>query len=83
MGTRYKGPAARLCCQCSRAVFDSEIEQRPQGDHPCLMVDEANGGLWDTSDVGGGNWANFYVHVEDVAAALVQAAELGATVAPA
>lgn len=62
-------------------LFDWEIEERPQGDQPYLMVDEANGGLWDTSDMGGGNWAIFYVHVEDVAAALEQAVALGATVA--
>ena len=29
-------------------LFDWEIEERPQGDQPYLMVDEANGGLWDT-----------------------------------
>jgi uncharacterized protein len=62
-------------------LFDWEIEERPQGDQPYLMVDEANGGLWDTTDMGGGNWAIFYVHVEDVAAALEQAVALGATVA--
>jgi predicted enzyme related to lactoylglutathione lyase len=62
-------------------LFDWEIEETPQGDQPYLMVDEANGGLWDTSAVGGGNWAIFYVHVEDVAAALKQAVDLGASVA--
>ena len=62
-------------------LFDWEIEERPQGDQPYLMVDEANGGLWDTSAVGGGNWAIFYVHVEDVEVALEQAVALGATVA--
>jgi uncharacterized protein len=62
-------------------LFDWEIEETPQGDQPYLMVDEANGGLWDTSAAGGGNWAIFYVHVEDVAAALKQAVDLGASVA--
>lgn len=45
------------------------------------MVDEANGGLWDNSGVGRGNWAIFYVHAKDVAAALEQDVTLGATVA--
>jgi predicted enzyme related to lactoylglutathione lyase len=45
------------------------------------MVDEGRGGLWDTSDLNGERWAIFYVHVEDVAAALDQAVRLGATVA--
>src|SRR5215217_5895188 len=49
-------------------LFDWEIEETPQGDQPYMMVDQANGGLWDTSAVGGGKWAIFYVHVEDVAA---------------
>ena len=62
-------------------LFDWKIEESPQGDQPYLMVDEANGGLWDTSDAGGGSWAIFYVHVEDVQAALAQAVALGATVA--
>ena len=39
------------------------------------------GGLWDTSDTPLGNWAVFYVHVADVAAAVAQAQQLGATVA--
>src|SRR3954453_1413391 len=68
---------ARSMVGCS----DWEIEERPQGDQPYLMVDEANGGLWDTSNVGRGNWAIFYVRVEDVAATLEQAVALGATVA--
>jgi len=45
------------------------------------MVDEARGGLWDTSDLGAANWAIFYVRVEDVPAALDQALRLGASVA--
>lgn len=62
-------------------LFDWEIEETPQGDQPYMMVDKANGGLWDTSTIGGGNWAIFYVHVEDVAASLQQAVDLGASVA--
>lgn len=45
------------------------------------MVEEDRGGLWDTSAMGGGNWAIFYVHVDDVQATIHQAQELGATVA--
>ena len=45
------------------------------------MINEGAGGLWDTSASGMGKWAIFYVHVDDVAAALANAQELGATVA--
>ena len=44
------------------------------------MVGGDAGGLWDTSAVGGGSWAVFYVHVDDVAAAVERAEGLGATV---
>ena len=40
-----------------------------------------SGGLWDTSGMGGENWAIFYVHVDDVAATVKRAEELGAKVA--
>jgi hypothetical protein len=45
------------------------------------MVDGGAGGLWDTSAMGGQNWAIFYVHVDDVAASVAKATELGASVA--
>ncbi len=45
------------------------------------MVDGGRGGLWDTSAIGGTNWAIFYVHVDDVRAAITQAEALGASVA--
>jgi predicted enzyme related to lactoylglutathione lyase len=45
------------------------------------MVDEGRGGLWNTSAIGGGNWAIFHVHVDDVPASINHAQELGATVA--
>ncbi len=38
------------------------------------------GGLWDTTALGGASWAIFYVHVDDVPAAISRAEELGATV---
>ena len=45
------------------------------------MVDTDKGGLWDTTDMGGQNWAIFYVHVDDVEKSIARAQELGATVA--
>ena len=44
------------------------------------MVNGNAGGLWDTSATEMGKWAVFYVHVDDVAASLAKAHELGATV---
>jgi predicted enzyme related to lactoylglutathione lyase len=45
------------------------------------MVEGDRGGLWDTSGIGGGSWAIFSAQVDDVAAAVARAVELGATVA--
>jgi predicted enzyme related to lactoylglutathione lyase len=45
------------------------------------MVSGEQGGLWDTSSMGGGNWAIFYVQVDDVAASIAKAVGLGASVA--
>jgi hypothetical protein len=45
------------------------------------MVDGSSGGLWDTSGMGGDNWAIFYVHVDDVRATISRAEQLGASVA--
>jgi predicted enzyme related to lactoylglutathione lyase len=45
------------------------------------MVNGGAGGLWDTSATAMGNWAVFYVHVDDVAASIAHAEQLGATVA--
>jgi len=61
-------------------LFNWEIED-PAGPAPYFMVDGGSGGLWDTSDMGAGNYAIFYVHVDDVNASIDQAVELGATVA--
>ena len=44
------------------------------------MINENQGGLWDTSEMGAGNWAIFYVQVEDVHTAIDRAQQLGATV---
>ncbi len=44
------------------------------------MIDGDKGGVWDTTSVGGGSWAIFYVQVDDVKATIDKAAGLGATV---
>ena len=61
-------------------LFEWEIGA-PQGPAKYAMVQGDKGGLWDTSDTGGANWAIFYVQVEDVQATIDQAVGLGATVA--
>jgi predicted enzyme related to lactoylglutathione lyase len=43
------------------------------------MVNEGEGGLWDTSAMGAANWAIFYVQVDDVQKAIAHAEELGAS----
>ncbi|MGL3807143.1 VOC family protein [Paeniglutamicibacter sp. R2-26] len=45
------------------------------------MVNGGEGGLWDTSSVGGGSWAVFYGQVDDVEAAIESATSLGASIA--
>jgi len=45
------------------------------------MVNSDQGGLWDTTSLGGSSWAIFYVQVENVRAAISRAEALGATVA--
>ena len=44
------------------------------------MIDGDKGGLWDTTSVGGGSWAIFYVQVDDVKTVIDKATSLGATV---
>ncbi len=53
----------------------------PPSDARYSMVDGDSGGLWDTSAMGAGNWAIFYVQVDDVAASVDKAVGLGASVA--
>jgi uncharacterized protein len=60
-------------------LFDWEIGE-PSVPAQYSMVDEGRGGLWDTSGIGGQNWAIFYVQVLDVRAAIDRAIALGATV---
>jgi uncharacterized protein len=61
-------------------LFDWEVGE-PSMPAAYSMVNGGDGGLWDTSGMGGGNWAIFYVHVDDVAASIEKAQQLGATVA--
>ncbi|SDL28132.1 VOC family protein [Microbacterium azadirachtae] len=47
------------------------------------MVNETDGGLWDTSGIGSGTWAIFYVEVSDIRASVDAALARGAeTVLP-
>ena len=48
-------------------LFSWEIGP-PEGPAKYAMVQGGQGGLWDTSDMGGANWAIFYVQVDDVQA---------------
>jgi predicted enzyme related to lactoylglutathione lyase len=60
-------------------LFDWRFgEPGPQG---YGTVDQDAGGLWDTTAIGGGTWAIFYLQVDDVQATVARAVELGATVA--
>jgi len=61
------------------ALFNWEIGE-PSMPARYSMINENRGGLWDTSEMGAGNWAIFYVQVEDVHAAIDRAQQLGATV---
>jgi len=60
-------------------VFGWTIEA-PQGPMNYGMIDGTSGGVWDSSDTGGDNYAIFYVNVDDVQATVDRAVELGATV---
>jgi predicted enzyme related to lactoylglutathione lyase len=61
-------------------LFGWEIGE-PSTPAKYAMVDEGNGGLWETSEIGAESWAVFYVHVPDVRAAIDKAEGLGARVA--
>jgi predicted enzyme related to lactoylglutathione lyase len=57
-------------------LFGWQISE--SGDYRMVAGDK--GGVWDTSTVGGGAWAIFYVQVDDVQATIDRASGLGATV---
>jgi predicted enzyme related to lactoylglutathione lyase len=62
------------------SLFGWEIGE-PTDPAQYAMIEGDKGGLWDTSGMGGANWAIFYVHVDDVPGAITRAEELGARVA--
>jgi uncharacterized protein len=59
-------------------LFGWKIDGASEGGY--RMVDVDKGGVWDSSDTGGGSWAIFYVQVDDVRAAIDRATSLGASV---
>jgi uncharacterized protein len=70
--------------QASRSFYETVFGWQigpPSSPAQYSMVNEGQGGLWDTSAIGGANWAIFYIHVDDVSAAIDRARELGATMA--
>jgi predicted enzyme related to lactoylglutathione lyase len=58
-------------------LFDWAIGEPSNG---YRMVETDKGGVWDTSSMGGGGWAIFYLQVDDVHAAISKAENLGATI---
>lgn len=69
--------------QVSKAFYGQLFDWKigPPSPAAYSMVNATEGGLWDTSAVGGDSWAIFYVHVDNVAEAVQRAESLGATVA--
>ncbi len=57
-------------------LFGWQIDQ--SGDY--RMIDGDKGGVWDSSAMGGGSYAIFYVQVDDVKATIEKATGLGAKV---
>ncbi|MCU1527357.1 MAG: glyoxalase/Bleomycin resistance protein/dioxygenase [Frondihabitans sp.] len=60
-------------------VFGWKIEA-PTGPANYSMIGAAEGGVWDTSTLGGGAYAVFYINVDDVHATVDKAVSLGASV---
>ncbi len=59
-------------------LFGWEVgDPSPQG---YRMVNSTEGGLWDTSQMGGDHWGIFYVHVENVEDTVKRAESLGAKI---
>jgi len=52
----------------------------PHSDQGYRMVNTSDGGIWNTSTIGGGNWAIFYVHVDNVEETVKKAQALGANI---
>ena len=66
--------------QASKTFYGSMFGWNIADPSPYGMIDEDRGGLWDTSEMGGANYAIFYVQVSDVKASIEQAEQLGAKV---
>jgi uncharacterized protein len=58
-------------------LFGWSIEEPSNG---YRNVESGKGGVWDTTAIGGGSWAIFYVQVDDVQSVIDKATGLGATV---
>src|SRR3954464_3199760 len=61
------------------SLFDWSFGETSPAAYQTVNGDQ--GGLWDTSGMGAGSWAIFYVQVDDVKAAIERAEELGGSVA--
>jgi uncharacterized protein len=61
-------------------LFGWEIAEEPS-DQGYRLINKMEGGLWDTSRMGGDTWGIFYVHVDDVEDAVKKAESLGAKIA--
>ena len=59
-------------------LFGWRIGEPSPGDY--RMVDGDKGGVWQTTAIGGGSWAIFYVQVDDVQSVIDKATGLGAKV---
>lgn len=71
--------------EAARAFYGEVFgwEFGPAGPAGYRMVNETGGGLWDTSGIGSGVWAVFYVEVADIHASIESALSHGAeTVLP-
>lgn len=68
--------------EAARSFYGSLFEWNfGEPDQGYQMINSGQGGLWDTSSVGGAQWAIFYVQVDDVQETISRAEALGATVA--
>ncbi len=61
-------------------LFGWEIPADPS-DQGYRSINKIEGGIWDTSKMGGQSWGIFYVHVDDVQSVVKMAEEAGAKVA--
>lgn len=62
-----------------RSLFDWRFGE-PAIPARYATINDNSGGLWDTTEMGGANWAIFYVQVDDVRAYIARAEQLGGAV---